>query len=124
MPRRGSARADAIRRAHEAKAARDAARQHREALIESALADYYQAAALAGRIRDTARRRCEELLAEAERTAGPQDAAAAQAVRRLRDLLGGATETAELCGLTIAVVRDMLAGGTPGQAARPEGEQS
>ena len=66
MPRRGSARADAIRRAHEAKAARDAARQHREALIESALADYYQAAALAERIRGTARSKCDEVLAEAE----------------------------------------------------------
>ena len=126
MPRRGSARADAIRRAHEAKAARDATRQHREALIESALADYYQAAALAERIRDTARRRCDELLAEAERTAEPQDAAAAQAVRRLRDLLGGIPETAQLCGLSAAAVRDMLAdrqadqdASAPGHAARP-----
>ena len=122
MPRRGSARADAIRRAHEAKAARDAARQHRESLIEGALADYYQAAAVAERIRDTARRKCEELLAEAERTAEPQDTAAAQSVRRLRDLLGGVPETAELCGLSAAAVRDMLAG-DPGQAARPEGER-
>jgi hypothetical protein len=125
MPRRGSARADAIRRAHQAKAARDAARQHREAQIEGALADYYQAAAHAGRIRDTARRKCEELLAEAERTAEPQDTAAARAVRRLRDILGGVTETAQLCGLTTAAVRDLLAGcqpghGTPGQAAPPE----
>lgn len=130
MPRRGSARADAIRRAHEAKAARDAARQHREALIESALADYYHAAALAERIRDTGRRKCEELLAEAERAAVPQDAAAAQAVRRLRDLLGGVPETAQLCGVTVAAVRDMLAGqqdgqqsAAPGRAARSEGEQ-
>ena len=121
MPRRGSARADAIRRAHEAKAARDAARQHREALIESALADYYQAAALAERIRDTGRRRCEELLAEAERAAAPQDAAAAESVRRLRDLLGGVPETAQLCGLTAATVRDMLAG--QHVAGRGEGEQ-
>jgi hypothetical protein len=128
MPRRGSARADAIRRAHEAKAARDTARQHREALIESALADYYQAAAIAERIRDTARRKGQELLAEAERTAGPQDAAAAQAVRRLRDLLGGTAETAELCGLNAGAVRDMLAGhqagqpdaGNHGRAARPQ----
>jgi hypothetical protein len=130
MPRRGSARADAIRRAHQAKAARDAARQHREALIESALADYYHAAALAERIRDTGRRKCEELLAEAERAAVPQDAAAAQAVRRLRDLLGGVPETAQLCGVTVAAVRDMLAGQQDGQqaaasgrAARSEGEQ-
>jgi len=127
VPRRGSARADAIRRAHEAKAARDAARQHREALIDSALADYYQAAALAERIRDTARSKCGEVLAEAERTAGPQDAVAAQAVRRLRELLGGTAETAQLCGLSTAAVRDLLAGhqpgqdpGTPGQAAPPE----
>jgi hypothetical protein len=131
MPRRGSARADAIRRAHQAKAARDAARQHREALIEGALADYYQAAAIAARIRETARRKCEELLAEGERTAEPHDTAATGAVRRLRDLLGGVTETAQLCGLTAAAVREILGGrqagqpddGSPGQAARPEGEQ-
>jgi hypothetical protein len=132
MPRRGSARADAIRRAHQAKAARDAARQHREAQIEGALADYYQAAAHAGRIRDAARRKCEELLAEAERTAEPQDTAAVRAVDRLRDLLGGVTETAQLCGLTTATVREMLGGrqvgrpdsGDPGQAERPEREES
>ena len=131
MPRRGSARADAIRRAHQAKAARDAARQHREALIEAALADYYQAAATAGRIRDTTRRKCEELTAEAERTAEPQDQAATRAVIRLRDLLGGVTETAQLCGLTATAVREMLGvrptgqpdDARPGQAARPEGEQ-
>ena len=131
MPRRGSARADAIRRAHEAKAARDAARLHREAVIESALADYYQAAALGQRIRDTARSRCDEVLAEAERTAEPQDLAAAQAVRRLRELLGGIAETAELCGLSTTAVRELLAGrrpdhgavGDPGQAASSEGGQ-
>jgi hypothetical protein len=130
MPTRGSARADAIRRAHLAKAARDAARQHRETLIESALADFYQATAIAERIRDIARRKGEELLAEAERTAGPQDAVAAQAVRRLRDLLGGTAETAGLCGLSANAVRDLLAGhpagqdaGPPGRAGRPEGEQ-
>src|SRR5579863_10395701 len=127
MPRRGSARADAIRRAHEAKAARDAARQHRETQIESALADYYHAVTNAERIRDTARRKREELLAETERAAKPQDAAAAQAVRRLRGLLGGIPETAQLCGLSAAAVRDMLTdrragqdASAPGHAARPE----
>jgi hypothetical protein len=123
MPRRGSARADAIRRAHQAKAARDAARQRREALIESALTDYYQAAALAERIRDTARRKAAELLAEAERSVGPHDNAAAGAVRRLRDLLGGVTETAQLCGLTTATVRDILAGRDPGRIADHDDSQ-
>jgi hypothetical protein len=119
MPRRGSSRADAIRRAHAAKAARDAARQHREALIESALTDYYQAAALAERIRDTARRKADELLAEAEQTALPQDNAGAGAVRRLRELLGGITETAELCGLPAAAVRDILAVHDPAPCVSP-----
>ena len=123
MPRRGSARADAIRRAHQAKAARDAARQHREALIEGALTDYHQSAAIAGRIRDTARRKCEELLAETERAAKPQDAAAAQAARRLRDLLGGIPETAQLCGLSAAAVRDMLADRQAGQDASAPGQR-
>ena len=110
-------------------AAHIAARQHRETLIESALADYYHAAATAERIRDTARRKCEELLAETERAANPQDEAAAQAVRRLRDLLGGIPETAELCGLSAAAVRDLLADRradqdaiAPGRAAHPAGD--
>jgi hypothetical protein len=129
MPRKGSARADALRRAHAAKADRDAARQLCEAQIESALADYYQAAGLAARIRDTGRRRVGELLAESERTAGPQDTAAAEAIRRLRDLLGGIAETAELCGLTAAAVRDILsghrpAGPDPGNAGRDSGPSS
>lgn len=121
MPRRGTARADAIRRAHQAKAARDAARQHREALVETALADYFQAAALAERTRDTARRKCDELLAQAERTAGPQDEAAAHAVRRLREVLGSVTETAQLCGLTVPAVRDILATAGPGQGGDRDG---
>ena len=123
MPRRGTARGDAIRRAHEAKAARDAARQRREALIESALTDYYQAAALAERIRDTARRKAAELLAEAERTVGPHDTAAAGAVRRLRELLGGITETAQLCGLTTTTVRDILAGRDPAPTGKTGNSQ-
>lgn len=126
MSRRGSARADALRRAHAAKADRDAARQLREAQIESALADYYLAAGLAERIRDTGRRKAEELVAEADRAAVPQDAAAADAIRRLRDLLGGVVETAELCGLTTTTVREILSGrpggrdpGKPGTDGSP-----
>jgi hypothetical protein len=121
MARRGSARADALRRAHAAKAARDAARQLREAQIESALADYYQAASLAERIRDTGRRKAAELAAETERSADPQDAAAAEAIRRLRDLLGGVTETAELCRLTPSAVRDLLSGSPGAREPRKAG---
>ena len=127
MPRRASVRAEALRLAHQAKSARDTARQHREAQVEAALADYYQATAEADRIRDTASRKAAALLADADRAAAPQSNAAAQAVRRLRSLLGGITETAQLCGLTTVAVRDILAGRTlvgngdsaPQEPARP-----
>jgi len=57
----------------------------------------------------------------------PHDDAAARAVRRLRDLLGEIPETAQLCGLTSAAVRAMLAGqpdaGVPDRADRRDGER-
>jgi hypothetical protein len=121
MPRRGSAKDEAIRRARAAKAARDAARQQREALIESALTDYYQAASLAEHARDLARRKADALLAEAERSAALHDAGAAKAVRHLRELLGGVTETAQLCGLSPALVRDILSGRDPGSGEHQAG---
>ena len=127
MATRGSSRANATRRALAAKSARDAARRDREAQIEGALTDYYHAAALAEKIRGIAARKREELLAEAERAAVPHDEAAARAVRRLRDLLGEIPETAQLCGLTAAAVRAMLAGqpdnGAPARPDHREGEQ-
>ena len=110
MSRRGSARADALRRAHATRTDRDAARQLREAQIESALADYYLAVSLAKRIRDTGRRKAQDAAAEADRAAAPQDAAAAGAVRRLRGLLGGVAETAQVCGLSTTTVREVLSG--------------
>ena len=124
MPRRVAARAEALRLALQAKSARDTARQHREVLIESALADYYQAAAEAERVRDAARRKAAALLADAEHAAGPQAAVAANAVRRLRDLLVGITETAQLCGLTVPAARDLLAGralGGSNDGSAPQG---
>jgi predicted phage gp36 major capsid-like protein len=109
VTRRGTSRAEAIRRAHEAKAQRDAARKQHEADIEAALADYYQAAEEANRIRSAARRRADATLADAERAATVPDMATRDAVRRLRNLLGGAAEVAELCGISAAAVRELLA---------------
>jgi hypothetical protein len=117
VTRRGTSRAEAVRRAHEAKAQRDAARKQHEADVEAALADYYQATAEANRIRSAARRKADAALADAERAAVGPDKAACDAVRRLRDLLGGAAEVAELCGINAAAVRELLAAksaaGTP-----------
>ena len=118
MTRRGSsARAAALRRAQEAKAQRDAERMRRETQIEAALADYYQATAEAERIRSAARRRADQLSAEAEQAAARPLTAAREAVWRLKDLVGGTAEVASLCGITTAAVREILAD-QPGPAAQ------
>jgi len=119
VTRRGTSRAEAVRRAHEAKAQRDATRKQHEVDVEAALADYYQATAEANRIRSAAQRKADVALADAERAATGPDKAARDAVQRLRDLLGGAAEVAELCGINAAAVRELLAAksgvGTPQQ---------
>jgi hypothetical protein len=107
--RRSSARAAALRRAQEAKAQRDAERIRRETQIEAALADYYQATAEAERIRSAARRKADQITAEAEQAAAMPQAVAREAVRRLKDLVGGTAEVAGLCSITTAVVRKTLA---------------
>lgn len=109
MPRRGTSRSEALRRALEAKSQRDIEHAERERLIEAALADYYQATAEAGRIRDTARRKADTLIEAGEKSAAGSVAAARDAVRRLRDLVGGNAEVAQLCGTTPAMIRTILA---------------
>ena len=101
MARRGSsARAAALRRAQQAKAARDAARLRREKDIEAALADYFEATEQAERIRAEARRKADRLLTDADLAAEVPRQAAAAAVHRLRALVGTATEVASLCGIS------------------------
>jgi hypothetical protein len=109
VPRRGSARDDARRRALQAKAARDQARKLREEQIANVLADYYLAVAQAGRLREQARAKADAALADGEKAARVPDASAAQNVGLLRDLLGGIPEVAELCDLSQAAVRELLA---------------
>jgi len=113
MPRKGSARDDARRRAMQAKAARDQARKLREDQIAAVLADYYLAVGQAQRLREQARQKADAVLADGEKAAQVPDESAAQAVRALRELVGGIAEVAELCDLTQSAVRDLLA--TPGR---------
>jgi hypothetical protein len=121
MPRRGtSARAAALRRAQEAKAARDAGRLRREQDIEAALADYFEATTRAGQVRAEAQRKADQLLATAEQAAGAPERAAAAAVRRLRDLTGTAAEVAGLCQITASEVRALLAGPPSGLGPRAD----
>ena len=127
MARRGSsARAAALRRAQQAKAARNAARLRREKDIEAALADYFEATERAGRIRAEGRRKADRILADVDLAAEAPRRAASAAIRRLRDLVGTATEVASLCGISAAEVRATLArpvpSSQPGVAADEPGQ--
>lgn len=110
MARRGSsARAAALRRAQQAKAAHDAAQLSREKNIEAALADYFQATGHADQIRTDARQKTDRLLTDADLAAQAPRQAARSALHRLRELLGNTAEVASLCGITTSEVRSMLA---------------
>jgi len=110
MARRARARrADAERQAHAAKAARDEERQEREARIEVALADYYEARARVDGVREAARAKADAALADGERAATEPAAAMHAAIRTLRGLCDTNAEVADLCGLTVAQVRELLA---------------
>lgn len=118
MARRGSsARAAALRRAQQAKAARDAAQLSREKNIEAALADYFQATSHAEQLHAEARQKADRVLADAEQAAQTPRHAARSALQRLRELLGSATEVASLCGITTSEVRSMLAADPASQPA-------
>lgn len=126
-----SARAAALRQARQAKARRDAERLVREQRIEAALADYFESAGRAGQIRADGRQRAEKIIADAEVSAAESDVAARRAVRALRDLGQTNAEVAELCGLSVTVVRAMASAvdapepaGTPPSEAlrRPAGQ--
>jgi hypothetical protein len=70
-----------------------------------ALVDYFRAVGEAERIKLQAQLKADALLAEATRAVATPWAAACAAVRRLRDLCDN---NAELCGLKLEDVRDML----------------
>jgi len=109
MTRRSrSRRADAERQARIAKAARDAARKEHEHAIEKALADYFEAQARAESIRAAARARADAALSDGERAATESIAAVRTAIRTLRDLCASNAEVAELCGVPVADVRELL----------------
>lgn len=110
--RRGNTRAAALRQAQQAQAERAV----REEKIQTALADYFEAAAAAERIRAEARRRADGTIEAGEQAAAEPEAAARDAVRQLRDLTGSNIEVAALCGLTVSAVRDILSAG-PGERA-------
>ena len=124
-PRRGSARAAEGVRQLSARTAQDTRREDR---VDDTLAAYYKAVGRAERIRvaarrraarviTTARRKADAIVFGAERDAAVPDGEAAGFLRELHDLVGGKAEVAELCGLSVKAVTDILA--VPVQAAEP-----
>jgi hypothetical protein len=118
-----ASRAAAVRAAREAKAARDAERREREARIESALADFYEASGLAEQIRAQARQRADKILTDADEEAAGADQDARRAVRELREIGQTNAEIAELCGISVPVVRTMASEGGDHPSGQTAGEQ-
>lgn len=96
-----SARAQALAKAADAVARRDAARIAREKAVQEALAEFFQAQ---GQV--------ERVYAEAGRAAAPFEAAAHDAVRGLERLGETRAGIADLTGLPLGRVRDYLLDGT------------
>jgi hypothetical protein len=125
VSRDNSRRREAVRRARLARAERDQARKAREDQIEAALANLFTSLAEVERLRAAARQKADVILADGERAAARHYAAACEAVRTLRDLLGSNTAVAELCDLRAEDVKDMLAAvrsQEPVDGVAPEGD--
>lgn len=124
MSRTSTARANALRQARQAKAAREAERMAREQAIEAALADFFEQHGRAASLREEAARRADALVRDAETKAAAYEAAARAAVRALRALVESHAEVAELTGLSLGTVRGMLTSsvetGESGSAAAGE----
>lgn len=114
-------RADAERQARIAKAARDATRATHERAIEKALADYFEARARAEAIKTAARARAEAALADGERTAAESMTAICAAIRTLRELCSSNAEVAQLCGVPVADVRELLTAARAGDSGQGDG---
>jgi hypothetical protein len=79
--------------------------------IEAALADYFEAAAAARKVRAAAAARAEKAVAAGDQAAAVHDQAACTAIAELRGLGEVNARIADMCGITVAAVRLMAAAG-------------
>lgn len=121
MRRTKGLRYAAIRKAQQAKQERDAKRLRRERQVEAALAEYFEHVAVIDAIETTTAAKVAELRATAATAIGQEQVAAAVALRAMLDLGETRTGVAELTGLTLTGVRDLLtaAGPRAGDDATP-----
>lgn len=123
MARRATgSRAEAVRRAKELRAAREAERARLDDLIETETAALLDAMLEAQRVRERAKTVAEKALADGEASAVEFERKAASSVRALRGLDLTNAEITELCGLSVGAVRGMLAQTRPASSVGAEGE--
>ncbi|GAA2031320.1 hypothetical protein GCM10009839_34020 [Catenulispora yoronensis] len=110
MARRATgSRAEAVRRAKELRASREAARARLDDQIETQTAALLGAVLEAERVRGRARVAAEKVLADGEASASEFERQAASSVRALRELNLTNGEIAEQCGLSVSALRGLLA---------------
>ena len=121
MRRTKGLRYAAIRKAQQAKQERDARRLRRERQVEAALAEYFEHVAVIDAIETTTAVKVAELKATAATEVGQEQVAAAVALWAMLELGETRTAVAELTGLTLTSVRDLLtaAGPRAGDDATP-----
>ncbi|MEU7925098.1 hypothetical protein [Micromonospora sp. NPDC049107] len=119
MARTSGTRAAAIRRAQEAKQRRDAEQLQRSRQITDALTDFYEQTQRAADITAHGAEKAARIIADAEQAAREPARLAAQAVARLEALGETRGAIAELTGLPVGAVRDLI---SQASAARAEPE--
>ncbi|MDQ1720956.1 MAG: hypothetical protein QOI26_690 [Pseudonocardiales bacterium] len=107
----------AIRKAQQAKQERDAKRLRRERQVEAALAEFFEHTALAEAIQTATEAKITALAAAAVTAVSRERVNAAVAVRAMLELGETRTAVAELTGLTLPAVRDLLSAADPSAAA-------
>jgi hypothetical protein len=123
MARRSTgSRAEAVRRARELRAAREAERARLDDLVEAGTAALLDALLEAQRVRERAKAVAEKAIADGEASAVEFERKAAESVRALRELNVTNAEIAELCGLSVGAVRGMMAQARPASSAPAERE--
>lgn len=113
MRRSKGLRYAAIRKAQQAKQERDAKRLRRERQVESALAEYFEHVALVDAIETATATKVTHISELAAVAVEGERVAAAVALRAMLDLGETRTAVAELTGLTLTGVRDLLTAADP-----------
>jgi len=106
-----SVRADAVRRAAQVRAERATRIAAREERIGSCLAEYFAATARGEQVTAAARLRCEEIMAQSRAAVQQCHDRAATAVRELEGLGLNRADVAEMTGLGLREVRQLLTSG-------------